>query len=91
MGDGRTEMYKGMWAKTTTIDELRKDLYPIGKAPEKKEVEIDHMPDQYKHKVVSFIKSGIRILGYASIWISIDIGVTLLILAEVVGIGEELV
>ena len=48
-------------------------------------------PDPDKHQLISFIKSGIRILGYASLWWSIDIAATLLILSEVVGVYEELV
>jgi len=49
------------------------------------------IPDPKLHQQISFIKSGIRILGYAALWWSIDIAAILLILAEVVGIGEELV
>ncbi len=52
----------------------------------------DHkIPDPKLHQQISFIKSGIRILGYAALWWSIDIAAILLILSEVVGIGEELV
>jgi|TARA_B110000046_G_scaffold28866_1_gene30069 hypothetical protein len=49
------------------------------------------LPDARLHQRVSFIKSGIRILGYGALWWSLDIAVILLILSEVVGIGEELV
>ena len=49
------------------------------------------LPDPKLHQQISFIKSGIRILGYAALWWSIDIAATLLILSEVVGIYEELV
>ena len=49
------------------------------------------IPDPKLHQQVSFLKSGIRILGYAALWWSIDIAAILLILSEVVGIGEELV
>lgn len=55
------------------------------------EVNGHKIPDPKLHQQVSFIKSGIRILGYAALWWSIDIAATLLILSEVVGIGEELV
>ncbi len=52
----------------------------------------DHkIPDPKLHQQISFLKSGIRILGYAALWWSIDIAAILLILSEVVGIGEELV
>ena len=49
------------------------------------------LPDAKKHQQISFIKSGIRILGYGALWWSLDIAVILLILSEIVGIGEELV
>tara|TARA_R110000787_G_scaffold194370_1_gene305940 strand:- start:309 stop:533 length:225 start_codon:yes stop_codon:yes gene_type:complete len=49
------------------------------------------LPDAKLHQQISFIKSGIRILGYAALWWSIDIAAILLILSEVVGIKEELV
>jgi|TARA_R110000823_G_scaffold288157_1_gene406360 hypothetical protein len=52
---------------------------------------LDKLPDPKLHQQVSFIKSGIRILGYAALWWSIDIAAIILILSEVVGIGEELV
>jgi hypothetical protein len=52
---------------------------------------LEHMPDQKLHQVISFIKSGIRILGYGALWYSLDIAVILLILSEIVGIGEEMV
>ena len=51
----------------------------------------DYMPNQYKHRMVSFAKSVVRILGYGGLWFSFDIGVTLLILAEIIGVAEELV
>ena len=53
-------------------------------------VKIDKIPDPKLHQQISFIKSGIRILGYAALWWSIDIAATLLILSEVVGVYEEL-
>jgi len=49
------------------------------------------LPDAKKHQQISFIKSGIRLLGYGTLWFSLDIAVILLILSEVVGIKEELV
>ena len=44
-----------------------------------------------KHQVVSFIKSGLRILGLIIIPFSLFIGLALLVLAEIIGIVEELV
>jgi len=51
----------------------------------------DYMPNQRLHRYASFLKSAIRILGYGALWWSLDIGVILLILSEIVGIAEELV
>jgi len=48
-------------------------------------------PDAKKHKIISFIKSGIRILGYTLIPFNLVASVIILILSEIVGIIEELV
>ena len=48
-------------------------------------------PDAKKHQVVSFVKSGIRILGYIFIPFNVDVAVTLLIVSEGLGIVQELV
>ena len=52
---------------------------------------VKHHPDAYKHQVVSFIKSGVRILGYSLLIVNLPIAVTTLIFSEVIGIIEELV
>ena len=48
-------------------------------------------PDAKKHQIVSFIKSGIRIIGYIMIPFNLVAAASILILSEVVGIAEELV
>ena len=48
-------------------------------------------PDARKHQLVSFIKSGIRLLGYFFIPFNLVVSAILLILSEIVGIIEELV
>jgi len=48
-------------------------------------------PDASKHQIVSFIKSGVRILGYCFIPFNLIVSASLLILSEIVGIIEELV
>ena len=48
-------------------------------------------PDAKKHQIVSFIKSGIRILGYILIPFDLFWAAGILVLSEVVGIIEELV
>ena len=50
-----------------------------------------HHPDARKHQIVSFIKSGIRIIGYALIPFSLIYATFVLIFSEVIGILEELV
>ena len=54
-------------------------------------VKVDKLPDPKLHQQVSFIKSGIRILGYGLIPFSLVWATIILILSEVVGIVEELV
>ena len=50
-----------------------------------------YMPNQKWHRYVSFIKSGIRILGYVLIPYSLPIAAGVLIFSELIGIIEELV
>ena len=52
---------------------------------------IDSMPDQKWHRRISFLKSGIRIVGYCFIPFSIITATALLVISEAVGILEELV
>ncbi len=56
-----------------------------------KNKDIDKMPNQKWHQIVSFVKSGIRIVGYCFIVHNLIIATTLLILSEIIGIVEELV
>ena len=48
-------------------------------------------PDPKMHQIVSFVKSGARIVGYALILVDINMAVSTLVLSEVIGIVEELV
>ena len=52
---------------------------------------LDKLPDPKKHQIISFIKSGIRILGYIFIPFDLGAAVTLLVVSEAVGILEEMV
>ena len=52
---------------------------------------LEKLPDPRLHQIISFIKSGVRILGYLFIPFNIGVAVTLLIVSEAVGIIEELV
>lgn len=49
------------------------------------------LPDAYKHQMISFIKSGIRMIGYVFLPFDIVIATVILVLSEVVGVVEELV
>ena len=49
------------------------------------------LPDARKHQIISFIKSGIRILGYVLLPFDIVAATVVLVISEVVGILEELV
>jgi hypothetical protein len=66
-----------------------------GKNQERWEIEqgkhLEHMPNQKWHQIVSFIKSGVRILGYVLIPYSLPIAAGVLIFSELIGIIEELV
>jgi len=52
---------------------------------------IDQMPDQKWHRIISFIKSGIRIAGYALIPFNLIAATVVLDVRDEVGIIEELV
>jgi len=54
-------------------------------------ISTQQLPDARKHQIISFIKSGIRIIGYALLPVNLVMSVIFLILSEVVGIIEELV
>lgn len=83
MSDGLNEALKG-----STYSHPRYKKIPTT-VPKTKN--IDQMPDQKWHRIISFIKSGVRIIGYVFIPFNLIIATTLLILSEVVGIIEELV
>jgi hypothetical protein len=52
---------------------------------------IDQMPNQKWHRRISFLKSGIRIIGYVFIPFNLITATVFLVISEVVGIIEELV
>ena len=52
---------------------------------------LDKLPDPKLHQIISFVKSGIRILGYIFIPFDLGAAVTLLVVSEGIGILEELV
>ena len=56
-----------------------------------KNADMHKIPDPHLHQLISFIKSGVRIVGYALIPFNLVWATVLLILSEVIGIIEELV
>jgi len=49
------------------------------------------LPDARNHQMISFMKSGIRILGYIFLPFDLTIAMGVLIFSEIIGIVEELV
>lgn len=73
---------------------FKKNKMPINFDPKQPKVQvknIDQMPDQKWHRRISFLKSGIRIVGYVFIPFNLITATALLVVSEVVGIIEELV
>ena len=73
---------------------FKKYKMPINFDPKQPKVQvknIDQMPDQKWHRRISFLKSGIRIVGYVFIPFNLIAATALLVVSEVVGIIEELV
>ena len=52
---------------------------------------LDKLPDPRLHQIISFVKSGIRIIGYLFIPFDLGAAVALLVVSEGIGIVEELV
>ncbi len=51
----------------------------------------EHMPNQKWHRIFSFVKSAIRMLGYVVIPFDLPTAALILVFSEIVGIFEELV
>ena len=49
------------------------------------------LPDPKLHQRISFLKSGIRIIGYVLLPFNLVVASIVLVLSEVIGIVEELV
>ena len=52
---------------------------------------LEKLPDPRLHQIISFVKSGIRIIGYIFIPFDLGAAVALLVVSEAVGILEEMV
>lgn len=53
--------------------------------------DLEYMPNQKWHQIVSFIKSGVRLAGYCLLPFYFEAAVITLVLNEAIGIAEELV
>jgi len=98
MSDGITEARRGTYWKSNKYNHddsiINPELYY--KIKSTKDIKLDkeikkYMPNQKWHRYVSFIKSGVRILGYALIPFNLVAATIVLIFSEVIGIVEELV
>ena len=53
--------------------------------------DLDYMPNQRWHQIISFVKSGVRLAGYCLLPFFFEAAVITLVLSEVIGIAEQLV
>lgn len=94
MSDGITEARRGTYwnnEKWTTNMEKRPTLSNSGWEYKDTKVKKQELPDAKKHQIISFIKSGVRILGYGLIPFNLVLATGILIFSEIIGIIEELV
>jgi hypothetical protein len=101
MSDGITEARRGTyWSnnkynhddsiQTWNTTSTNGQTTPVWQEPHR-EIQLKHMPNQKWHKYVSFIKSGVRIVGYGLIPFNLVAATIVLIFSEIIGIVEELV
>jgi hypothetical protein len=94
MSDGISEARRGTYFKNDKYDKsiINWELHQqLNSKKSKISKDFKHMPNQKWHKYVSFIKSGVRILGYAFLPFNLVIATIILIFSEIIGIIEELV
>ena len=88
--------YEELTGKKNPLTEEKKECLHnikecIKKNPITDDKDLDKMPNQKWHQIVSFIKSGVRIVGYCFIPFNLVVATVLLVLSEVIGILEEMV
>ena len=82
--------YEELTGKKNPLDSYRDKM--IKKVEDYKSVkDLDKMPNQKWHQIISFIKSGVRIVGYCFIPFNLVVATILLVLSEIIGIVEEMV
>jgi hypothetical protein len=82
---------KKVFTHLDDIENVNKNLMKGLKTPSTKDKDIEKMPNQKWHQIISFIKSGVRIIGYCFIPFNLVLATVLLVVSEVIGIIEELV
>ena len=87
MSDGRTEAMRGTYFSGKNKVKSSKNNWAYSDTKVKKQ----ELPDAKKHQIISFIKSGVRIIGYGFIPFNLVVATVILIFSEVIGIVEELV
>lgn len=76
----------------STFDEAVEEIKKTKEILDGHPTELEKHPDPIKHKYISFIKSGFRILAGVSLCFGeFVIAGSLLVVAEILGIAEELV
>ena len=84
------EMQQVMANRKKTIGEVEQELYEMSQRQTINKIK--DIPDPKKHQHISFIKSGVRIVACALGFFGLfEIGFLGLLLAELIGIYEELV
>lgn len=65
----------------------------MAKEPERANLNLEKLPDPHLHQIISFAKSAIRIIGCGIAFVtgSVPVLAGMLLLAELVGVVEELV
>jgi hypothetical protein len=88
MGD-REDAYRQLFKQNMEIDKNK--VIKTNPIMVKEGVDLINMPNQYWHRIISFVKSAVRIIGYGIIPFNLVYATVILIISEVIGILEELV
>jgi len=88
MGD-REDAYRQLFKQNMEIDKNK--VIKTNPRMVKEGADLINMPNQYWHRIISFVKSGVRLTGYAFIPFDLLVATLILIISEIIGIVEELV
>jgi len=87
--DDRDRAYRQIFKENMEIDKNK--VIKTNPRMVKEGADLINMPNQYWHRIISFVKSGVRLIGYAFIPFDLVVATLVLIISEVIGIVEELV